>query len=354
MTGRDYLAKPEDGTEILRILESSPAKGSIELLYTRRPDAYASYEKEAGDARVFAARAGDKLVGTCAELIRQVYIGGKPVKAAYICGLKKDADHSGHIGFGPRFIQGLVREDIDFYYASVVSDNDQANAMFGKVRRILEMNPVQTYTTYILAPKFKLKTSVKDCMFRRAKAKDEASILEFLNREGRKKDLFPVINSISQFHGLSIEDFYLLERNGEIVAAAALWDQMDYKQYVVKKYRGIMKFARILNPILSMLGYMKLPPENQTLDYPMLSFFLSRDDEPEYYKAFLNGLNREVRSRTDVYVIGVPQNHVGHKIFSSVPSINFDTVIYSVQFKLGNGKSCLIDPNHLLPECGLL
>ena len=187
MTVRDYQAKPEDGTEILRILESSPAKGSIELLYTRRPDAYKSYKMEAGESRVFVARTGDKTVGTCAELIRSVYIDGKPVKAAYICGLKKDADYTGHIGFGPRFIQGLVREDIDYYYASVIIDNEQANAMFGKARRILEMSPVQTYTTYILAPKFSLKTDAKDCVFRCARAEDEAAVLEFLNREGRKR-----------------------------------------------------------------------------------------------------------------------------------------------------------------------
>ena len=41
-----YLAREEDGEEILEILESSPAKGSIELLYTRRPNAYVSYKKE--------------------------------------------------------------------------------------------------------------------------------------------------------------------------------------------------------------------------------------------------------------------------------------------------------------------
>lgn len=354
MIGRDYLAKPEDGKAILRILESSPAKGSIELLYTRRPDACASYEKEVGESRVFVTRSGDDVVGTCAELIRPVYIGGRPAKAAYICGLKKDADHPGHSGFGPRFIRGLVRDDIDCYYASVVSDNEQANAMFGKARRILEMKPVQTYTTYILAPKFTLKTTAKDCVFRRAEAKDEEAVLEFLNREGRKKDLFPVISDLSQFYGLRIEDFYVLEHGGEIAAAAALWDQTEYKQYVVKKYRGLMKYARLLNPVLSLLGYMELPPEGRPLDYPMLSFFLSRDDDPEYYKAFLNGLNREIRGRIGVYVIGVPRSYFGAEIFRSVPSIHFDTVIYSVEFRLGGGRTCAIDPDRLLPECGLL
>ena len=59
-----YEASPSDGREILRILESSAAKGAIELLYTRRPDAYESYMKEAGEARVFVSRDGERTVGS--------------------------------------------------------------------------------------------------------------------------------------------------------------------------------------------------------------------------------------------------------------------------------------------------
>ena len=42
MRGAKYFASPEDGKEILRILESSAAQGGIELVYTRRDDAYAN------------------------------------------------------------------------------------------------------------------------------------------------------------------------------------------------------------------------------------------------------------------------------------------------------------------------
>ena len=52
MSDSKYTASPTDGAEILRILESAPAKGNIELLYTRRPDAYESYMKESGEAGV--------------------------------------------------------------------------------------------------------------------------------------------------------------------------------------------------------------------------------------------------------------------------------------------------------------
>ena len=56
MNESKYAASASDGKEILRILESSAAKGNIELIYTRRPDAYESYRKESGEARVFISR----------------------------------------------------------------------------------------------------------------------------------------------------------------------------------------------------------------------------------------------------------------------------------------------------------
>ena len=134
MSESKYLASANDGKEILRILESSAAKGNIELIYTRRPDAYESYMKEAGQARVFISRDGEHAVGTCAEVIREVYIGGRVCRAAYVCGLKKDAEYDGGIGFGARFIRDLQCDDIDFYFCSVVAENTDARRMFEKSR----------------------------------------------------------------------------------------------------------------------------------------------------------------------------------------------------------------------------
>ena len=85
----EFEARPEDGVEISRILDATTSNGGIDLLYTRRPDAYASYMKEPGEARVFAKKQDGVVLSTCAELIREVYIGGEACKAAYICGLKR-------------------------------------------------------------------------------------------------------------------------------------------------------------------------------------------------------------------------------------------------------------------------
>lgn len=353
MTHKDFTAHPEDGKDILRILESSPAKGSIELLYTRRPDAYASYMKEPGEARVFVSREDECVVGTCAELIREVYIGGKVCRAAYLCGLKKDADHNGHSGLGPRFIHGLVRDDIDFYYCSVISDNTDARQMFEKGTRMLRSSEICEYTTYILTPKNTRKRPQMPLSFRRACKYDEDALLDFLNAEGSKYDLFPVIRSFDELCGLSVTDFYILFDESRIVAAAALWNISEYKQYVVKKYRGIMKAARLFNPILPLLGYVRLPKENVTMDFPMLSFFLSTDDCREYYESFLNEINREIKKSYGMYVIGLPRTHFATEIFSRKRCISFNTKIYDMHFsnalRIEN-----VDGNHIFFECAML
>ena len=349
-----YQASPGDGAEILRILESSAARGSIELIYTRRPDAYASYMKEAGEARVFVSKDGERTVGTCAEIIREVYIGGEIRKAAYICGLKKDAAYEGGVGFGVRLLRDFCREDIDFYYCSVVADNKDAQAMFEKSRRIMSMSPMANYKTYILSPKVRVRAPKHSLTFRQATEADRERLIDFLNTEGKKKDLFPVIRSLDGFDNLHIGDFYLLLEGERIAATAALWNQTAYKQYVVKKYRGLMKLARAANPILSVLRYIRLPKENEPLEFPMLSFLSSRNDSEEYYRILLHEIRKEIAKSYGMFVIGLPKNHFAAPLLDRLPSISFETKLYEIKLPWSKAPPQTPDPKNLYPECGLL
>ena len=349
-----YLATPSDGKEILRILESSAAKGSIELIYTRRLDAYESYMKDAKDARVFISRDGDRAIGTCAELVREVYIDGEACRSAYICGLKKDADYEGSVGFGARFIKDLQQNDIDFYYCSVVAENTDARRMFEKSRRLLSMKPISGYKTYIINPKVRIKALEHTFTFRRATESDTSRLLDFLNTEGKRKDMFPVVKSLDDFYNLHIRDFYLLLDGENIIATAALWRQTEYKQYIVKRYGGAMKLARVFNPILSALRYIKLPQENEPLDFPMLAFFLCKDDNADNYRIFLNEIKQEISKSYGMFVIGLPDSHYARPIIDKLPSVNFKTEIYEIKFPWSEQKYKAPDPQSVYLECGLL
>jgi len=348
-------AEAHDGERILEILECSPAKGSIELLYTRRPNAYISYQMESGDAEVFVVKDGERIIGTAAEIIRDVYIGGEERRLCYICGLKKDIHYDGTVNWGKVFIRKLIREDIDCYFCSIISDNKSAQQLFEKKRlHTLNHNFLQNYTTYMLAPNFRFRTSKKGCAFRQAQNSDEHELLEFLNREGRNKDFFPVIRSISQFSRLDISNFYILRDEHGIAAVGALWNQSAYRQYIVKKYRGILNCARLFNPLLKLLGYIQLPKENEVLDFPMLSFFISRDDDEGFSKAFLNNIARVIRKRYGMVVIGASEHSHMNGILKKLRSISFDSRIYTIDFILGGRKSVDVDSEKIWLECGLL
>lgn len=348
-------AEEKDGQRILEILERSAAKGSLELLYTRRPDAYLSYKKESPDARVFVVKEGERIIGTAAEIIRDVYIGGQPRKLCYVCGLKKDIHYEGAVNWGKLFIRNLVREDIDCYFCSILSDNDTARKLFEKKRRrTMNMELLQPYTTYMLSPFQKFKAEERGYTFRQAQQGDEGRLLSFLNTAGRKKDFFPVLEQLDRFEGLRVTDFYILEDRHGIVAAGALWNQSSYRQYIVKKYHGIMKLARAFNPLLKLLGYIQLPRENECINFPMLSFVTGRDDREEYYVSFLSHIAPEIKKNYGMFVVGATGNSTANRVYKKLKSIHFDSGIYMIDFILGNGRKLEIDKESLWLECGLL
>lgn len=348
-----YDAKKEDGKVLSRLLESPADTGLIRAIYTRRPDAYESYMKESGEPRVFAFRDDGKIIATCAEITRELYVGGEVRRSGYICGLKRDPDHKGYIRAGSDFFDTLLQPDIDFYYCTVVTENKKAGQIFNKRRKQISFELISSCTTYIMNPKVKIKEDSNQCVFRQATEGDSAAVLEFLNREGRKKDLFPVIRAFDDYYDLSIENFYILLDGNEIVACAALWDVSSYKQYTVMEYKGITKLARRLNFLLSLLGYVKLPKENEPLKFPMISFFLSKDDNEEYYKIFFSRIKDEIKKTCQIFVITLPKNHFAVPLLKKLPKITLDSDIYRVRFSAQKDKVS-IDPSNIFTESALL
>ena len=354
MKKSNSFATCEDGKALLEVLESSASKGQIELIYTRRPDAYESYSRDGDEARVFISRVDGKITGTCAELVREVYMGGKPKRAGYVCGFKKDKSHKGNVGFGTELVRNLCRDDVDFFFCSVVADNVEAKKKFEKKRHIFSMTPFGRYKTYIINPLVKIKIEKHNFSFRRATKSDEEQLICFLQREGKKKDLFPVFRDFESFYNLHVEDFYILSDGKEILATGALWDRTDCKQYIVKRYGKIMRFARIFNPLLSFLGYIKLPKENEIFQFPTLSFLLCKDDAKEYFDCFLCEIKREISKSYEMFVIGLPKNHFASPMLDKIPHFGFETELYEIKFPWCEREYANINGEKIFPECALL
>ena len=350
------LATVEDGEEILQLLEKSTNKAPLDLIYTRRPNVYTSYINESRDSRLYVIKEDERLIASFACIPRTLWMDGVPKKVGYICGVKKDEKYKQNVNWYRAILRTIKDVDMDYFFCSILKDNNRAVNLFEKERKyLMNMNNCGEYITYILKPYFKFNIS-HSYSFRQATKKDENNIIEFINKESREKNLAPVIKNIEEYKNLKIEDFYILENSGNILGVAALWNQTNYRQYIVKKYRGIFKFIRILNPVLSRLGYISMPKENEVLNFPMLSFFITKDNDMNYYKIFLNNINKIISKEYGIYVIGAHKDSLQNDIYKKLRNLHFNSKIYLLDTSNIRGKVEESFDNNMQfnLECGML
>lgn len=348
-----FLAKKEDGKQIAELLESNAGNGQIVVAYTRRPDAYESYMREAGDVKVFVDKENGECIKTFAEITREVYIDKKIHKVGYICGLKKKASHEGFSLSDYAMFKNIKDENVNMHYCCVLNDNTYMQNMMKKNRKLLKTDIVSLLTTYMFNPNVKIKITDNNYVFRKAKISDTEKLIKYLNDEGSKKDLFPVIKTIDQFYNLKIDDFYLLLDNDNIICVGSLWDVTPYKQYTIKKYSKFLKFIRIFNPILSALKYISLPKENEPIPFPFISFLLSKDDIKENYIIFLSQIIKVAAEKYNVVGIALPKNHGLNETMKKIKNVSFGSLILSVSFSWDKEKLA-INPNNIFTENALL
>lgn len=327
-------AVKEDGIEMLEIIESETSKGNIELVYTRRTNAYESYKKENKNSKIAIIRdKKGKIAFQAACIPGCYYVDEKKVSAGYVGGIRKRNDYHGVINWKD-VADFFEKQDLSIYLCSFLSGNEVSENMFNKKRSFIpELLPLCDYTTYIINPEIFKKRNSKNYIFRNMTIDDLDNVHSFLKREMMKYNFSPVVNNITDFYGLNIDDCYVLERRGEILAFGALWKQKDFKQYIVKGYSKTLKIIQKFSFVSRFLGYIEIPEEGQVLDFPMLSFFYSKDGNMEYYSCFLNQIATVIKKNYKMFVIGISSDDPADLLYKKIRTINFKSKIYCADFK---------------------
>lgn len=351
-------ASEKDGKEMLEIIEALPSKGIFELLYTRRPDAYSSYRKESDRVEIGIVRdEGGRIVMQGACVIRDYYLNGESCSVGYLCGIRKRPEFKGQLNWMKMLLEVRKFVACDVFYCSILADNGLFMKYFRRKRQNIPLwEKVCDYTTYVMNPRAiarkRWKLEDDSIIFRRASQKDLTEICEFLDREGRKYDFFPKVSNLEQdFCGLRAENCFLLERGHRIIAFAALWNQTDYRQYIVTRYNKPLNYMRKVDKLTQLLGYVPFPRENQVLDFPQLALFLVENNDLGIYKHFLHKISKEIRHNTDMFVIGIQnENPAKGEVYDRIRTLSFESTLFFVNF---SGKE--IRPgSDLFIECGLL
>ena len=349
MNYRMIAATEQDAMEMLDIIESDQSKGQIELLYTRRPNPYLSYMAESKDTDVYVIKdSSDKIIFQGANISHSVYINGQSKKLGYICGLKKHKDFTDKINWLEMVSNAKTKIEYDYFYCSILQANTYAQKVLEKKRaNISALNYICDYTTFIIKPK-KTKIKYNSYTFRNADASDETAIVDFLQREGHRYDLFPCFNKISEFYSLSAQDFYLLEKDGEILCTCALWEQTGYKQYIVKKYNGILNLLSKIPSLPKLFGYIPLPKTGEALRFPTLTLFMAKNDEEKYYKTMMAFIENVICENYNMFLIGLTESSEKFKFFTKRKSLHFTSRLYLIAAQ----NLPVLEKIHV--ECGML
>jgi hypothetical protein len=121
--------------------------------------------------------------------------------------------------------------------------------------------------------------------------------------------------------GLGDDDVYLLrDRQGEVEAACAVWNQQSHKQYVVTGYSGGYRWLRRLPTRL--FGYPDLPRPNTVVNCASITLLAVRGNDSDLARYFVRSV-AATASRHAILMLGVFANHPLRAAMNGLRSIRY-------------------------------
>jgi len=323
-------------------------EGKIAVHFSRGPDPYRSFQKDG--ERVVAPIAKEtqtgKIIGIGACLNRTEYLNGSPGATGYLTGMKLLQSHRGRAPF-IRAAYDLIceqnRQANPLYYTTILKNNVQAIKLLEKRRKGMpDYRYIGGYTVYCMGAGWMAARGDGGYIFEKG---NPAGLADYYSKHLPKYNLAP---QNERLYGLSQSDFYTLRnRDSHILAACAIWNQQDYKQYIAKKYQGLYRALPLLP--YKLLGYPSLPKVDVVANCASIALLVVRNENPEVARRFLRLVLSNER-RYDFLMLGLFENHPLRPVLEKMRHIRCESRVYTVDF----GGSPTLDDRAVMLEVGHL
>lgn len=287
------IATQKDELALKKLLSHNAMSSWVSITLRREPN-YFDGDNLMGESMTVIVHQADNdktVIGMYACTLFKLFLEGKEESIIYLNSLRVNPDFRHKIRFlkeGFNSVAKLLplKATLPFMFTSIASENDSA-------KRVLEANlkgmpryiPLGQMSTFT----FLAKQAEKSSLCQRADSSDISSIAIFYNKSAKNYDFAPVLdeswlNALYGSKGLNIEDFYLVKnREGEIEAIFALWDQRKIKQVVIESYKPPLdKFRFLYNLYAKISGDLILPKEGDSLQQIFISFFATLSKESQW------------------------------------------------------------------------
>jgi hypothetical protein len=118
----------------------------------------------------------------------------------------------------------------------------------------------------------------------------EPEILDFLIKEGKQFNLFPVID-VNYYDSelLQASSFFVAYQNDEIAGVCSVNDLSECKQYILDDYSIGFDFIKIpLNWFLALKKLHPIPSKNEQIKLATLGFPVVLNNDPEVFKSLID------------------------------------------------------------------
>ena len=323
------LAGHSDAEQLLNIYECGDFEGNVSVLYTRRPDPIKSLMNEGEKVVIPIVRdlENDVIVGMGACIIRKAYINGEIKNTGYLTGLKGLTDYRKRVPAISQTYRDLydkTKDEVDIYYTTILKENAAVQKMLEKKRKSMpEYRRIGEYTVYSF--RTGVKTRTKDWILVKGSLK-ELEGLDIYNPWN-----FNFSPTDTALHGLTDNEVYILkDSEGKSAAACALWNQKDWKQYIVTGYRGIYKWLKKIP--LRLIGYPDLPEEGVLLNYAAVSLLTVREGDLTAAEQLISKV-AEKAVGYDFLMLGLFENNKLRTVMEKMKCIKYQSILYTVHWE---------------------
>lgn len=333
------LGTPADNDKMQALVSKITMPGPAVMCFQRSPDFFTG-AKVIGDEFVLTvaddSERPDVLAGLTVISGRDLYISGHKRRVYYSGDTRVDPFYRRRGIASDMFVeQKKFRTGTDLLQGIVLKEN---TAPLDAAKRTAEGVLFDYWISHAIETSFIFTRKIKPRIpagveIRPATAADVPAMQAFFDREAPRRNGYPayefakVLSKDPYYAGLSIGDYALAFKDGQIIGMLGGWDQKAYKQTRIMGFKPVIAAIRPLyNLYASLFGGFRLPPVGGVLNYLTLHTTLIAHDDKAIYQALIDWIMAHQGQKYDALACAVthgdplesvPRSYKRQKLFSS-------------------------------------
>ena len=341
---RFVLALPSDNSELLQFGNAAAMPGLMRIVLDRSPDYFNALRVEGrnNDVLTFRDDSAGRLLAVGHRSTKSCFVDGVPIPLAYLGGLRVDESvrSASFLTRGYRHLLSRSEsQPASFGLTTIMESNTPARRVLPSRKLGLpsyhDLGRFCCVAASLQAPP--PKAAVPGLALRRAHESDAAKVIDFLHREGRSRQFFPVYEAGDfgctggLLQHLEWNDVLLAFRGGELVGTLASWDQRSFRRWRIAGYAPPLRILRRpLNVLAALRNKPALPPADEALACLVLALTCIKDHNRNVFRAMLGAVMAAGREQASVLVAGLHERDPLGAELLSLPHVPLHSRLYAV------------------------